>query len=408
MSPKSIAPDREQIGRFSAQHEDPDREEQCERYGRGDDQRAAQVAQEHPLQQENQRDAERHIVQDGLGRDVDQVLAVIDPLDADARRQDVRIVDALDFALDPLDRRHALLAATHQHDALDDVVIRIVAGDAEARLLPDRDGGHVTDQHRIAVALRQHRVAQVLDRANKPDAPHHRRLRADIDGVAADIDVAVVQRLQQLRQGQPIGNELVEIDLELECLGLAAPSDDVDDSRHRAEAALQHPVLQGLEIEHAVAGGTDQPVAEDFADRTDRRNLRLRVVRQRRNLRQPVEHQLQRLLIGQVERELQLHVGQAVKRNRADRGEVAQAGGLRLDGDGDVALDLLGRETGALRDHVHHRRRRVGIGLDVELAERHDAAREHHHEQHDHQNAMFEGKGDDCIHGNASVARAMV
>jgi hypothetical protein len=25
----------------------------------------------------------------------------------------------------------------------------------------------------------------------------------------------------------------------------------------------------------------------------------------------------------------------------------------------------------------------------------------------DHQNAMFESKGDDCIHGNASVARAM-
>ena len=123
----------------------------------------------------------------------------------------------------------------------------------------------------------------------------------DIDGVAADIDVAVVQRLQQLRQRQPVGDQLVEIDLQLEGLGLAAPAGDVDDARHRAEAPLQHPVLQGLEIEHAVAGRPDQPVAVDFADRADRRNLRLHVVRQRRQLRQPVEHLLQRFVVGEVE-----------------------------------------------------------------------------------------------------------
>ena len=275
---------------------------------------------------------------------LDEVLAIVDALDAHARRENVRTVDALDFALDAFDRRHALLAAAHQHDPLHDVVIGIVAGNAEARLLPDRDGGDIPHQDRVAAALGQHGVAEILDRANEPDAPDHRRLRADIHGIAADIDVAVVQSLQQLRQRQPIGDELVEIDLELERLGLAAPADDVDDAGHCAEAALQHPVLQGLEIEHAVAGRTGQPISEDFTDRADRRDLRLRIVRQGRDLREPVEHLLQRLLIGQVERELQLHVRQAVKRNGADRGEAAQPGGLRLDRDGDVALDFLGRE----------------------------------------------------------------
>ena len=42
--------DRQQIGRFAAHHHQADRERQRERDGGGDDQRAAQVAEEHPLQ----------------------------------------------------------------------------------------------------------------------------------------------------------------------------------------------------------------------------------------------------------------------------------------------------------------------------------------------------------------------
>ena len=95
-----------------------------------------------------------------------------------------------------------------------------------------------------------------------------------------------------------------------------------------------------------IARRTDELVAVDFADRADRRDLRLRVVQQRRQLRQPIEDLLQRLFVGVVERELQLDVGQAVKRDRADRVEIAQCRSLGLDRNGDVALDLLRREPG--------------------------------------------------------------
>src|SRR5262249_60114222 len=36
--------------------------------------------------------------------------------------------------------------------------------------------------------------------------------------------------------------------------------------------------------------------------------------------------------------------------------------------------------------------------LDVELAERDDAAEENHHEQHHHRDALLERKGDDPVH----------
>ncbi len=262
--------DREEIGRFAPDHQDADREGEREGNGRAHDDGAAQIADEHPLQEEDQRDAEHHVVQHGAGGDVDQLLAVVDALDLHAGRQDAGRIDALDLLVHALDRGHALLAAAHQHDALHDVVGLVLARDAEPRLVAHHDAGDILDQHRIAAALGEHGVAQILDRTDEADAAHDRRLRSDIHGVAADVDVAVAQRLQQLRQRDPVGDQLVEIDLQFVGLGLAAPAGDVDDARNGAKPALQHPVLQGLEIEHAVAGGADQPVAIDLADRGKR------------------------------------------------------------------------------------------------------------------------------------------
>ena len=51
-----------------------------------------------------------------------------------------RAVDLLDLGLDALDGRQALRAAAHEHDALDDVVVIVLPGDAEPRLVAHRDG----------------------------------------------------------------------------------------------------------------------------------------------------------------------------------------------------------------------------------------------------------------------------
>src|SRR5207245_9961101 len=93
------------------------------------------------------------------------------------------------------------------------------------------------------------------------DAPHHRGLRADIDRVAADMDVGIAYGLQQLRQAQSVRHQLVEIELQLIGLGLAAPARDVDDARHGTETALQGAILQRREVEHGVVGRAQQPVS---------------------------------------------------------------------------------------------------------------------------------------------------
>src|SRR4029077_3476041 len=123
-----------------------------------DDQRAAQVAEEYPLQQHDQENADHHVVQHRVGGEIDQVLAVVDTLDLDAGRQDRGSVDGGDELLDAGDGRRALLAAAHQNDALHNVVIVVDAGDAEPRLFADGNGCDIPDQHRIATGLRHHGV----------------------------------------------------------------------------------------------------------------------------------------------------------------------------------------------------------------------------------------------------------
>ena len=105
---------------------------------------------------------------------------------------------------------------------------------------------------------------------DQADAAHDRRLRSDIDGLAADVDVAVAQCLQHLRQCDAVVLQAVLVDVDIVGAGLAAPAGHIDDTRYRLEAPLQHPVLESLEVGDRVAGRPDHPVAVDLADRTGR------------------------------------------------------------------------------------------------------------------------------------------
>ncbi len=324
--PEIDRPDREQIRGIAADHQQPDRKEQRERNGGGDDDGAAQIAQRNPLQQEYQHNAQHHVVQDGARRDVDQVLAVVDPLDPHPRRQHAGGVDLLDLGLDAADGRQALLSAPHQDDALHDLILVVLTDDAETRPVTDGDFGDVADQHRHAALLGQHGIANVVQRADEAHAAHHGRLLADIERLTADVYVGVVQRLHQLRQGEADRLQLEQIHRHLVSLGLAAEPHDVDDARNRLEAPLQYPVLQRLEISHAIVWRAHDLVTHDLADRAPGRNLRLGAVRQGSKLRQPVQHLLLGLLVGIVVGELQLDVRKAEQRDRAHRRDVRNAG----------------------------------------------------------------------------------
>ena len=86
-NPKSMAPTDSRFADSPRSTMSPMAKDECERYGHRHDDGAAQIAEKGPLQQENQHDARDHVVQHGVGGDVDQIAAIVDALDADAGRQ---------------------------------------------------------------------------------------------------------------------------------------------------------------------------------------------------------------------------------------------------------------------------------------------------------------------------------
>src|ERR1019366_8851227 len=206
-------------------------------------------------------------------------------------------------------------------------------------------------------------------RTNKTNTANDGELGTNVDRVAADIDVAVIQYLQDLRQRQPVRIKSVQVDIDVEGFALASPAGYVDDSRHGTKPAREYPFLKGFEIRDAVVRWARKPVAIDFSDRTSWRYRRLRLVGQRRQLAEPVQHPLFGLFISQVIGELQLHIGESEQRNRPHRSQIGNGRDRSLDGYRNIALDLLGGLAGALGDDIDKRWHRIRIGYDVQLNE---------------------------------------
>ena len=185
-------------------------------------------------------------MQHGAHRDSDEIAPVVERVDLDAGWQTAVGIELLDRRTQALDHVHRAFELLHQHDAEDDVCLVVAPRDAEARREADLDLRNVRQQDRHAALLGEDDVADVVQRADHPEPAHIDRLLAHRDVAAADIGIARRDRRDDLRQCQPVGHHPVEIDFGLELLGLAAEHRHVGDARHRAQPALDHPILQRL------------------------------------------------------------------------------------------------------------------------------------------------------------------
>ncbi len=86
-----------------------------------------------------------------------------------------------------------------------------------------------------------HRIPAAADDA---DAAHHLHGPTLHQEVAADVGVAVGQRVLQLCQRDAIALQAFRIGLDLIALDGAAGAGHVDDARHAAKFTLEQPVLQ--------------------------------------------------------------------------------------------------------------------------------------------------------------------
>ena len=96
-----------------------------------------------------------------------------------------------------------------------------------------------------------------------------------------------------------------------------------------------------------------------------------------------------------------LEVAEAEQRLAVDLLQAGHAGERHFQGDGDLPLDLLGGGAGEQRDHFHDGRRRVRIGLDVDVHEGEDADHREEDGEQDDDQRIVERPGDELAnHGN--------
>jgi hypothetical protein len=332
--------DRQQIGGIAAQDRNDDGKQQCNRDGRGYDQRAAQIAEKDPLNEEDEGDAEQHIVHHGAHGDRDQVAAIVIRLDLHARWQAAVAVDALDGRTHARHHIHRAFEFLHQDDAEQDVVLVVARGNSQSGGESDLVMGDIRQHDGQAALLAHHDIVDVADRAQHADSAHVDRLFAHGNRAPADIGVAGGNGIDDLRQSEPIGPHAVEIDFGLVFLGLAAQWRDVGDPGNDAKFAFDHPVLQRLELDQVHSGRTLELIAQDFADAAGRRNHR-RDDRRQRGVLQPVGDLLAHEIIVTAIFELQADKAEREHRVRADVGEAGRAGDRNLERNGDIALDFL-------------------------------------------------------------------
>ena len=184
---------RKQVSRISRHDQNDDTEKQRKRNIHPDYDRAAQIAQKYPLDQEYQQTAEDEIMQYRVRGDRHQRRAVVIRIDFDTRRQGAV---AIDFSYFVFNCGHDLvgLHGTIHHDyRRHHIVVAISAGLTQSGRETNLHFSHVLDEHRRAVGLRQHDIADIVHILDQTDTADINGLLTEIDGAAADIDVRVTQ-----------------------------------------------------------------------------------------------------------------------------------------------------------------------------------------------------------------------
>ena len=210
---------------------------------------------------------------------VNQPCPVVVRNDLNAFRQN-GLVELFDFCLHRLEHFRRIFTFAHEHDAVDDVVLAILAHQPFARHVVDFHFGHVAHQHGHAVVRVEDDVPDVVGRMEQAEAANKILLRALFDLAAAHVGVATAKRGVERLQVQAVVTQAGEVGIDLVRLDRATHAHDVRHARHHAQVAFDHPIFERAQVARVLAIAFE-PVTVNLANgRGERRDLRLHSLRQ--------------------------------------------------------------------------------------------------------------------------------
>ena len=319
-------PQAHQVGRDAGLHHAGEGEQHRERDGRGHDQPRPDVAQEG---EQDGHDEERPLEQVRLDRaddaaDEDRAVVVRDDPDALGQGR-LQLRNRLARAGRHLER---VLAGQHLDEADHGLAPAVDGGDADAQHRPLADLGDAPDRHRRAVLPGlEDDLLDVGERPDEPLAAQDVLLPVVLDVAPAGVARPPLHGLEDVLEGDPVGQELGGVHHHLVLLGQPAPGVHLGDPGHRPQPWGDQPVEDGAALHRGDALALDREL-EDVAE-AGRHRPHLGVAEPGRDglprLRQPLVHEL----AGEVDVDAVLEDDgdrrEAVARDRADLVRAAAA-----------------------------------------------------------------------------------
>ena len=114
----------------------------------------------------------------------------------------MHLLDLLPHALDDL---AGILPLAHEDDPLDEVVIVVLAEDAQADACPDAHGANIANAHRRPLLRGHHDVIDVLGGLDEADAAHHEGVLALPNVATSCVRVVAGHGIEDLLEGQVVG-----------------------------------------------------------------------------------------------------------------------------------------------------------------------------------------------------------
>ena len=157
--------------------------------------------------------------------------------------------------LHPRDDLARILAGAHDDDASDDFATIDIQG-AAPKIPAKLYRGHLLEQDRHALANLQRDLLDVGDALDKAGAADHEFHPAFLDGLAADVEVALRHRRHDLVECHIERPHLLRGDLDLVLPDESADAADLGDSRDGVELVANEPILERTQLTEVVAAAT--------------------------------------------------------------------------------------------------------------------------------------------------------
>ncbi len=234
---------REQVRAHAAHAEIRKRGGQGERDDRGYDQRSTDREREGEEDERDQNRPLHQIVKHGMEGRIDEDRAVVKWRDPDPAGQEVgvQLVDAL--AKQRQDLR-GVLAASHEHDSFDRVVVVVASDDALPRRVPLVHLSDVADEHRDALVLGHPRFRDVVDRREDAHAANDEQLAPALDVASRSIAARLSDGREHVVQGDAERRQTHRIRLHVDLLDEAPVGHDIRNARHPQELRSHDPLLE--------------------------------------------------------------------------------------------------------------------------------------------------------------------